>query len=104
MPAKSSHAAMRQYIKNREHEFPIICQITRDFVAILATSAPSERVFSLAGNLISKTRTNISSENVRYVLCLRSWGFLKQADEEEALLFNDDGEFIRPLRPVQANI
>jgi hypothetical protein len=74
MPAKSSHVAIRQYIKNREHEFPIICQIARNFAAIPATSAPSERVFSLAGNLISKTRTNISSKNVRYVLCLRIVG------------------------------
>ena len=72
MPAKSSHAAIRQYIKNREHEFPIICQITRDFITILATFVLLERVFSLASNLISKTRTNISSKNVCYVLCLRS--------------------------------
>ncbi|PMD40291.1 hypothetical protein L207DRAFT_399823, partial [Hyaloscypha variabilis F] len=53
--------------------FPIITQIARDYLAIPATSTPSERVFSMAGNLVSKKRTRISSENVRYVLCLRSW-------------------------------
>jgi hypothetical protein len=46
--------------------------MARDYHAILATFAPSERVFSMASNLVSKKRTRISSENVRYVLCLRS--------------------------------
>ena len=46
----------------------------RDYHAIPATSAPSERVFSMAGNLISKKRTRISSENVRYVLFFKKAG------------------------------
>ena len=33
--------------------------------------------------MISKKRTRISSENVRYVLCLRSWGLLPEDDEKE---------------------
>jgi hypothetical protein len=59
--------------------------MTRDYIAIPATSAPSERAFNIAGNLITKKRTKISSENVRYVLCLRSWGILADADDEEVL-------------------
>jgi hypothetical protein len=60
-------------------------------MAIPATSAPSERVFSVAGNLITKKRTKILSENVRYVLCLRSWGILANTDNKEVILVNTVG-------------
>ena len=63
----------------------------RDYHAIPATSAPSERVFSMAGNLISKKRTRISSENVRYVLFLRSWGMLDSNDNKDEIIISEDG-------------
>ena len=72
----------------------LITQMARDYGAIPATSAPSERVFSVAGNLIAKKRTKISSENVRYVLCLRSWGILVEADDEEEIIINDNGQIV----------
>jgi len=65
-----------------------------DYYAIPATSAPSERVFSMAGNLISKKRTRISSENVRYVLCLRSWGMLDSNDNKDEIIISEDGSKI----------
>jgi hypothetical protein len=63
-------------MQSRAFEFLIITQMARDFLAIPATLVPSERVFSQAGNLISKKRTQIASDIIRYVLCLRSWGLL----------------------------
>jgi hypothetical protein len=51
-------------MQSKIYDFPIITQIARDYMAIPAISAPSERIFSLAGNLITKKRTKISSENV----------------------------------------
>ena len=72
--------------------------MARDYYAILATFAPSERVFSIASNLISKKRTQISSENVRYVLCLRSWGVLEADDDEEEIIISEDsGKIVRVL-------
>ena len=68
--------------------------MARDYHAIPATSAPSERVFSMAGNLVSKKRTRISSENVRYVLCLRSWGILKDDDDKEEIIISEDSSKI----------
>jgi hypothetical protein len=97
---------MKNWMLSREHEYPIICQMARDYLAIPATSAPSERVFSAAGNLITKKRTIISSENVRYVLCLRSWGLLINDDEYEDIQFDEDGRIIlvepalEPLDPL----
>jgi hypothetical protein len=49
-----------------------LAAMARDYLSIPATSAPSELVFSLAGNLILKKRCRIASVNVQYVLCLRS--------------------------------
>ena len=94
-----THEEMKAYMLAKAHEFPIIMQMARDFMAIPATSAPSERTFSYAGNLITKKRTRISSNNVRYVLCLRSWGAIVDDDEEEEVLFDRYGEYIRPLLP-----
>jgi len=68
--------------------------MARDYHAIPATSAPSERVFSMAGNLISKKRTRISSKNVRYVLCLRSWGILDPDNNKEEIKISKDSSKI----------
>ena len=79
-------------------DFPIISQMARDYYAILVTFAPSERVFSIASNLILKKRTRISSKNVRYVLYLRSWGVLEaDNDKEEIIISKDNRKIIRVL-------
>jgi hypothetical protein len=68
--------------------------MARDYHVIPATSAPSERVFSIAGNLVLKKRTRILSENVRYVLCLRSWGILKDNNDKEEIIIRKDGKVV----------
>jgi hypothetical protein len=75
-------------------DFPVISQIARDYYAILATFAPFKRVFSIASNLISKKRTRISSENVRYVLCLRNWGVLDLNNDKDKIIISKDGSKI----------
>jgi hypothetical protein len=59
-------------MQGRAYDFLIITQIDRDYNVIPATSAPAERVFSITKNFISKKQTRIASENMRYMLCLRS--------------------------------
>ena len=98
---KSSPERVQACMAGKAIDYPIITQMARDYRAIPATSAPSERVFSCAGNLISKKRGKISSENVRYVLCLRGWGLLEEADDEEVIAIDDDGHII-PLAPPVA--
>jgi hypothetical protein len=55
----------------------------RDYAAIPATLAPSKRVFSTAGNLITKKRTRMASKTIRYVICLRAWGLLAKDNKKE---------------------
>jgi hypothetical protein len=48
----------------KAYNFPIICQIARNYYAIPTTFTPSKHVFNIASNLISKKRMRILSENV----------------------------------------
>jgi hypothetical protein len=97
IPVDSTPEQLTAYMQSKIYDFPIITTIARDYMAIPATSAPSERVFSAAGNLITKRRTLISSENVRYVLCLRSWGILVEADDEEEILIDNNWNIVEPI-------
>jgi hypothetical protein len=38
--------------------------------------------------------TRISSENVRYVLCLRSWGILAPDDDKDEIIITGDGKIV----------
>ena len=53
--------------------FPLLSCIAKKLLAIPATSAPSERVFSTAGhivNIVNKRRASLSSENVEKLVFL----------------------------------
>lgn len=63
--------------------YPIVAQIARDYLAIPATSAASERVFSNGSDIITKKRNRLSPSTVRYLLCLRDWGVLPEGDDSE---------------------
>ena len=97
LPREILPEVLRLYMQSKQYSFPIICQIARDYHTIPATSAPAERVFSMAGNLISKKRTRIASENVRYVLCLRSWGIFDEEEEEEEILISEEGNILESI-------
>jgi hypothetical protein len=55
--------------------------MARDHLAIPASLAPLERVFSAGGDIITKKRNRIGGENLQYLLCLRSWGIIPEDDD-----------------------
>ena len=55
--------------------------MARDHLAVPATSAASERVFSNGGDIITKKRNKLGGKNTRYLLCLRSWGIIPEETE-----------------------
>ena len=57
--------------KGHRETFPILSQIARKILCIPATSAPSERVFSVAGLTISKLRSRLDSENASCLIFLK---------------------------------
>lgn len=76
------------YWKVKQYEFPTIAKIARDFLAIPATSAPSECVFSGGSDLISKKRARLSVDSIQMLMCLRDWGAIPEDDAEEELILD----------------
>jgi hypothetical protein len=61
-------------------DYPILSQIAADFLAIPATSAPSERVFSIGSDILTRKRMRICPDLLRFAICLRSWGIWPEDD------------------------
>ena len=47
--------------------------LARRYLAIPATSAAVERVFSISSNVISKSRNRLLPDTVRKLMLLKSW-------------------------------
>jgi len=62
-----------QWWKRNSCQYPNLSCMARIYLAIPATSTASERVFSIAGNLISEKRTRLSSDSIQAGMTLRSW-------------------------------
>jgi hypothetical protein len=71
-----------KYWASKEYEFPTIACVAQDYLAIPATSALSESVFSIGSDIITKKRNRLSRESTRRLLCLRDWGVLEEEDQD----------------------
>ena len=56
--------------RERAPTYPIISRLAKKYLAIPASSVPSERIFSLAGNIVTKKRANLKPENVDRLIFL----------------------------------
>jgi hAT family C-terminal dimerisation region len=53
--------------------YPCLARIAREYLAISATSVPSERVFSGGADLITDKRGSLNEDTIRACMCLKSW-------------------------------
>jgi zinc finger BED domain-containing protein 1 (E3 SUMO-protein ligase ZBED1) len=67
-----------QWWKFRGVKYPLLRKLARKMLCIPATSAPSERVFSVAGLTISKLRTKLKPDNASCLVFLKeNWKLSK---------------------------
>jgi len=60
--------------KLRATQFPIVSKLARKYLGVPSSSASVERLFSLAGNVISDERSSFDSHNAEALIFLRaSW-------------------------------
>ena len=73
MPEPPLTKPILEWWKENQLLLPILSKIAKDYLAIPATSAPSERLFSEAGNLICLKQVGLSGDSVEANMILRSW-------------------------------
>lgn len=57
-----------KYWQRREAAYPRLSILARKYLSLVATSVPSERVFSTAGQVISERRSRLTTEHVEQIL------------------------------------
>ena len=70
-----------KYWQAKQYQYPVISRIARDYLAIPASSAASERIFSVGGDIVTKKRNRLLPTTLRYLLCLRDWGVMGDEDD-----------------------
>jgi len=62
-----------QFWKNKESTYPNVAMQAQKFLYLPTTSVPRERIFSVAGKIVSRRRSALRPDNVKMLLCLQSW-------------------------------
>ncbi|XP_060602039.1 E3 SUMO-protein ligase ZBED1-like [Ruditapes philippinarum] len=60
-----------QWWKDNEHKFPLLARVVKKYLCIPATSVPSERVFSTAGDILCAQRSRLKSKHVDKLIFLK---------------------------------
>jgi hypothetical protein len=58
--------------RDHKEEYPGLCLVARNVLCVMASSAASERNFSLAGHVVSERRTSLASSSVNNILLINS--------------------------------
>ncbi|CAB5387104.1 unnamed protein product [Rhizophagus irregularis] len=62
-----------EWWKTHSTEYPNLSKLAMDYLCIQASSVPCEQLFSVAGQILCKSRNHLTGESVRASICLRSW-------------------------------
>jgi len=87
--------------KTNRHDFPLLADLARGYLCVPASSAPSERLFSHAGKIVTDTRHKLDPENLSMILFIKenlsfvtnSW---KDWDTKTAEEEDEDDEDVPP--------
>ena len=73
-PALPETTNVYQWWYINKHSFPVLSRMARKYLSIPATSVPSERLFSDAGNQVTSQRTRLAPEVVNQLLFVKRNG------------------------------
>lgn len=73
LPPTDEQTIPLQWWKANELQFPKLARMAQDYMAIPATSVPSEQCFSISKNLITPNRNRLLGKTARACMCLKSW-------------------------------
>ena len=62
-----------EWWKTHSTEYPNLSKLAFNYLSIQASSVPCEQLFSIAGQVLCKSRNRLTGESVRACICLRSW-------------------------------
>ena len=57
--------------KTNEHKYPLLSAVGKKYLCVPATSVPSERVFSTAGDIVTAQRSALKSKHVDKLIFLK---------------------------------
>ncbi len=60
-----------QWWKAHAYKFPLVPRLAKSLFCVPATSVPSERVFSTAGDIVTQQRANLKSKHVDVLIFLK---------------------------------
>lgn len=75
-----------EWWKVNENRYAALAPVARQFLAVPATSTPSERIFSSSGLVVEKLRAALSAENVDALVFLHKNAKAIGVDPADALL------------------
>jgi hAT family C-terminal dimerisation region len=65
-------------------------RMAKDYLSVMATSAPIEREFSIFSNIITRNRNSLDKENARRIILLKNWKIpeisVNEVDSEEEII------------------
>ena len=69
-PVKDLDSDPLTWWKSRQSVYPLLCQLVKAVHCFVATSVPSERLFSSSGNIISSSRSRLTPEHADQLIFL----------------------------------
>ena len=78
-------------------EYPVLARISKDILAIPASTIASESCFSAGRRVISEKRCRLAPQTVRALVCKKDWVRAEQRTQEEYeisrfTVYDEDGQ------------
>jgi len=68
LPAQPTKTDVLAWCKANAQQYPVTCRLWRKWLAVPASSAPCERLFSTGGNVYTKKRASLDDETAEMII------------------------------------